>query len=200
MPRNVDHDERRREILEATVRVLAKRGIRGLSFRAIARELGGSTTLVTHYFGSQADLLQGVADSFAAEIEAEIVERLEAIDDPHERLLILLEWLVPATEEALLQEKARITVLADRLTGEEVDQGFELWEVRVRALLRTHLRQLVPAAEVDLRVDMLRVLTNGLTLSAVEHPEVWTRERLIVAIKKAIEDMGLDRSAAAFRG
>lgn len=191
MPRHVDHDQRRREILEATWRVLGERGVKGLSFRAIANELGGSTTLVTHYFDSQADLIQELAVYFSTAADAEIAELEEGAGTPYERLLILLEWLVPSTEDGVVQERARIVLLADRLAGEDLSENFEVWETKTRELLRNHLEEMVSTEELELRVEMLRVLTNGLTLSAIEHPELWPGDRQLAIIRQAVADMGL---------
>ena len=63
MPRFVDHDVRKRDIVRATLEVLAESGTGGLSFRAVAARLGGSTTLVTHYFPNQDALLAEVASA-----------------------------------------------------------------------------------------------------------------------------------------
>ena len=57
MPKIVDHAERREEILEATRRVILKRGLDGVTMRNIAAEVGKSTGLVNHYFEDKSGLL-----------------------------------------------------------------------------------------------------------------------------------------------
>ncbi len=58
MPVTVDHDVRRREVAEAVWRVLADTGFAGLSLRAVAKEMGATTGLLTHYFRSKRELVQ----------------------------------------------------------------------------------------------------------------------------------------------
>ncbi|MDL4775394.1 TetR/AcrR family transcriptional regulator [Actinomadura xylanilytica] len=53
MPRQVDHDERRRLIGEAVLRVAAERGLEAASMREVATEAGVSVGLVQHYFASK---------------------------------------------------------------------------------------------------------------------------------------------------
>lgn len=191
MPRYVDHDERRRQIVEATNRVVSEEGLRGLTFRAVAERLGGSTTLVTHYFASQEELLHGLATSLTESWTAELEELEVESDDPFERLMILLEWLIPIDDEGRMQERARINLLAERILGAEMRFMFDTWEDRMRDFIREHLRDLVPDDELELRVDTLRVVTNGLTLSAIEHPERWPAERMLEVLRRLVADIGL---------
>ena len=58
MPVTVDHDVRRREVAEAVWRVLADTGFAGLSLRAVAKEMGATTGLLTHYFRSKRELVR----------------------------------------------------------------------------------------------------------------------------------------------
>jgi len=65
MPKIVDWDARRDEILAATWRVIARDGIARATIRAIAREAGCSRGILAHYFDDKADILGlhlGVAD------------------------------------------------------------------------------------------------------------------------------------------
>ena len=57
MPKIVDWDERRDEILSATWRVIARDGIAGATIRAIAREANCSRGILGHYFDDKADIL-----------------------------------------------------------------------------------------------------------------------------------------------
>src|SRR6185503_18200190 len=58
MPVTVDREVRRREVAEAVWRVLAETGFAGLSLRAVAREMGATTGLLTHYFRSKRELVR----------------------------------------------------------------------------------------------------------------------------------------------
>lgn len=57
MPLIVDHDARRREVAHIAARLIAARGLEGVSVREIAREAGCSTAVVSHYFRSKRELL-----------------------------------------------------------------------------------------------------------------------------------------------
>lgn len=55
--RALHHGEGREALLRATVRVVAGRGLRGLTFRAVAEEAGVNNTLIAHHFGTRDKLL-----------------------------------------------------------------------------------------------------------------------------------------------
>ena len=48
----------RQAILDAVVRVVAQKGLRGLTFRSVASEAGVSPTLAAHYFGTRDELIK----------------------------------------------------------------------------------------------------------------------------------------------
>src|SRR5215216_8163389 len=52
------HGERREALLSAAMRVLDRDGMRGLTYRSVAREAGVSHGLVRHHFGSRDALIQ----------------------------------------------------------------------------------------------------------------------------------------------
>jgi AcrR family transcriptional regulator len=66
MARRVRHGEGREALLRATVHVVAREGLRGLTYRAVAEEAGVANTLVAHHFGTRDALLQAAME-WAAE-------------------------------------------------------------------------------------------------------------------------------------
>lgn len=57
MPKIVDHDQRRVELVDATWRIIARQGMEGATMRDIAVEAGFSNGALKPYFPTKADLL-----------------------------------------------------------------------------------------------------------------------------------------------
>ncbi|EID55493.1 TetR/AcrR family transcriptional regulator [Saccharomonospora xinjiangensis] len=57
MPRRVDHGERRKQIIDALLRVVGRDGLTSVTMRAVAAEAGMSLRLVQYYFDTKALLL-----------------------------------------------------------------------------------------------------------------------------------------------
>jgi AcrR family transcriptional regulator len=166
-----------------------------LSFRTVADRMGGSTTLVTHYFPTRQALLDALA-----EMVSEWPEELSALeagtDDPRVRLRLFLRWMVPHDADGHMTESGRINLIGERDAQLRTRHLFDTWDRRVRELLRDHVDGLVPGDRVEPTVDLLRTITNGLTLSAVEHPDKWPAERQFAVLDDALEVLGLMPSVA----
>ncbi|MGW9132454.1 TetR/AcrR family transcriptional regulator [Streptomyces sp. NPDC055681] len=186
MPRVVDSDARRQEILEAALVILAESGLHGLSFRSVAQRLGGSSTLVTHYYRSRRDMLVDLTSYTIAKGRAQLSAAEHEVEEPLARLRALLQWIVPDDPQSLLEERARLNLSQARDGDPDITHFFEEWEREVRQLLRSHLAPLVPASEIDAATDFLRALTNGLSLGMVEHPDTWTPQRQGDVIARAV--------------
>ncbi|WP_433519560.1 TetR/AcrR family transcriptional regulator [Nonomuraea sp. CA-143628] len=178
MPRYVDHQQRRKAIMDATLEILARGGTEGMSFRKIAERLGGSsTTVVTHYYRTQRELLDDLTARLTAQWEDDIRTIDAASQDPRERLRQLLIWFVPASEADVTTERARIQLLAHDHGDDVFRASFRRWDRMMREHLRRHLGALVPQDRVDGLVDLLRVFTGGVVLSVLEYPGEWPPER-----------------------
>lgn len=58
MPKFVDHSERRRQIAEAVLRIVAGSGVAGATLRRVAGEAGYPMSTVQHYFHTTQEMLQ----------------------------------------------------------------------------------------------------------------------------------------------
>jgi AcrR family transcriptional regulator len=66
MPKIVDHQTYRQELLEKAFALFAKRGYAAVTMRDIAKELKVSTGTLYHYFPTKEALFQGLMSSFPA--------------------------------------------------------------------------------------------------------------------------------------
>lgn len=74
MPKQVDHEQRRRQIAGALLRIAGTRGLHAAGMRDVAAEAGVSLRLVQYYFGSKEQLLlytaQYLAEQFGERVRA----------------------------------------------------------------------------------------------------------------------------------
>ncbi len=62
MARTVVYGEGRDLLISATVDIVAERGLRGLTFRALADHVGVNNSLIAHHFGTREALLRATLD------------------------------------------------------------------------------------------------------------------------------------------
>jgi AcrR family transcriptional regulator len=196
MPRQVDRDQRRREISAAAIKLLAERGPGALTLRELAREMGGSITLITHFYPNRSALLDGIVDQSIADFDGDLAA-LETDLAPANRLRVLLEWMLPLEEIGRREEVARIMLLGGKGSDLPVQRFFDAMESKMRSLLHDHLTPLLPTAQVDPTAEALRVFTNGIVLSAAEHPADWPAARQLAVLDRVLTAFGLDDVAEA---
>jgi TetR/AcrR family transcriptional regulator, fatty acid metabolism regulator protein len=77
----------RQQIVRAATTVLARDGLSGTSFGAIAREAGlSSTGMVSYHFADKDDLLVTVVDSLLSSLVADVTTAMTRVPGPAERL------------------------------------------------------------------------------------------------------------------
>ena len=191
MPKLVDHDQRREEVAEAAWRVIGRDGLEGATLREIAREAGFTTGVIQHYFRDRDELL-----AFAARLISEqAVERqgevLRAHPPGRERLIALLEILVPPGMRA-----ARVAVLLGFWARAATDPRHNAIYLKQYARLRALCREQVAAAiaagaiatgDVDDISDNLIAFGDGLCMRAGLDPERYPQARRRHLIEHALD-------------
>lgn len=88
-------DERRDDIVRATLRIVARKGFAGVTLREVATEVGVVHGLLRHYFASRDEL---VAAAFDAAVSIELASDRELLDglDP---VSALAGWLAATPED-----------------------------------------------------------------------------------------------------
>lgn len=196
MPRQVDRDQRRREISAAAIKLLAERGPAALTLRELGREMGGSITLITHFYPNRSALVDGIIDQSIADYDGDLAA-LESDLAPPDRLRVLLEWMLPLDEVGRREEIARIMLLGGKGSDLPVQRFFDAMESKMRSLLHDHLTPLLPEEQVQATAEALRVFTNGVVLSAAEHPADWPATRQLAVLDRVLAAFGLNEVAEA---
>jgi len=103
MPKRVDHNERRREIIEALMRITVRGGLSAASFREVAAEAGVSVRLVQYYFGTKADLMHAANRYVLQRMGARIAQRVASLGadaPPRDIVLAVVNTFLPNDDES----------------------------------------------------------------------------------------------------
>jgi AcrR family transcriptional regulator len=176
VPKIVDHEQRRWELVRAVWTVIRERGVQGASVRAVARQAGWSPSSVQYYFSTQAELLL-----FALKAISEAAElRLAAPDlpsDPRDRALAQLELLLPTEPDSHVATEIWVAFLSlvriDPQAGELNTETHARLTHLCRELLEAMAGagQIAPDADLDLETRLLQALFDGIALHAVTVPD-----------------------------
>ena len=175
MPKQVDHEARRRELAAAVWRVVAARGLPAATIRDVAAEAGWSTGALRHYFATKEDL-QVFAFQLAGERAA---ARISA--RPGAPLLELLEQVLPLDDERLQEVRVWFAFVGEasanpRLQA-ELGQAYD-WIV-------DWLASQLPHDTADRRTvaALLFAAVDGLAVQALASPTAMSPARQRAALR-----------------
>jgi AcrR family transcriptional regulator len=123
MPRLVDHEVRRAEIIDATWRLIARRGIDATTMREIAREMGMANGALTHYFPDKNAIIQAAFEYVFEATNDRIAARLgNAVG--LEALRVFCREVMPVDDVTLLEARVVIPFWQRALTDARMEAVF----------------------------------------------------------------------------
>jgi AcrR family transcriptional regulator len=175
MPKIVDWDARRDEILSATWRVIAREGISGATIRAIAREANCSPGILGHYFDDKADILGSALVLSHRRVGARMSAATAGLAGLEALRAVMIEAL-PLDAARDLEAQIEISFWGRALGNAKMRELQHTEFDRLCARLRGHLQeacdlgQLRADLDLDLATHQLVVLIDGLSAERVLYP------------------------------
>jgi AcrR family transcriptional regulator len=192
VPKIVDHQLRRQELLAATWRVIARTGIVGVTTREIAREAGVSTGVLAHYFADKEELLAAALRLSHQQVYARIRERTQGLLGLDAIRALMLEAL-PLDSERLLEAQIEINFLSLALGNSGLrdlqHEEFErFWDaLHYRVCEAQKLGHIPAGADPSDITHELVILVEGLSQEAVLYPSRTTPQRQCQTLNAILE-------------
>ena len=200
MPKIVDAEARRQDVVEAVLRIIAGDGLERASLRETAEEAGLAVGSVRHYFAGSEELL---AFSFASVVDR-IVRRLEASlpgvhaavpGTPAHRaaILTLLCGLLPLDGPRALEVCAwmafRNAARVRPFLAAEADRSHREVAVIVGTVIRALRPEDEPKENLVVEAERLLATLDGLCMHALLQPGWMTREMCIDVLEQHLDGM-----------
>jgi AcrR family transcriptional regulator len=188
MPKIVDHDERRRELLSAARRVIVRDGIDAATTRAIAKEAGYSNGVLAHYFADKDEILLSALRESHVRIRARLTRKVAGVTGLAALRELLLDNL-PLDADRTQESRLEVSFWSRSLASERLAEVQRAEAAELRAAVRELLGQARAAGELraddnlDDLTEHLLALVDGLSLHLLLYPGRLTRvdlERLML--------------------
>lgn len=186
MPRVVDVDVRRREIVEATIRLIARGGLEAATMRDIAAEAGWTTGVVNHYFADKRELLRS---TLTHSIRRRLASRGHAeVRAPAQRLRDELAAALPLDDEGRMHWLVTAAFLS-QAAGDAELAGVQRDAYRA---FRANVAELVVESDgVEMpvaleRAERLIASIDGVAMQAMFDGESWPAERQLGLLDAAL--------------
>jgi AcrR family transcriptional regulator len=181
MPKQVDHEARRRQITDAVCRITLAQGLGAATFRAVAAEAGVSVRLVQHYFGTKEGLLKTTQQHVGERSTERLMRWIEATDgSPRAVLEAFIKSFAPVDEETRVAMLMYVALYTESVVAAVQGDADAVRTTETDMMRSTILEQLQrgplapgvdPAAEAGLLTALLpglgQYLLNG-TMTADE--------------------------------
>lgn len=173
--------KRRQELLEATLRLLAREGSSAVTMRAVAREAGVPSTAPTYYFASKQELLLEVWRLHAEREAARVSRATTAVGSAESSSAVanqlacfVHESLGPSRESLL----AEVELLLETARQPELEELTRVWHQTLRERVRGTLAA-AGSAHADLDARLVLAVMAGLELDNVGAADKATVQELV---------------------
>ena len=182
--------ERRARVLDATLRLLAREGPRGVTHRAVAAEAGTSLRATTYYFASRQQLLtealQHYADRAIERFDALRVPLSGDVDFVELAAAMLAQTVLSDLEEDRAGLVAEYELVLEIGRNQTLESTYRAWQDRLLALLAAYAEQFgSPDPQADARLVLATL--RGLEIEALANPSAPpTHEQLAATFRRLL--------------
>lgn len=177
MPKKIDRDERRRELVQASWDVLCTDGLEGVSLRRVADAADCTTGRIAHYFEGRDELLVASLRMANTQAAARMREIADCEDDPLKRLRAVLLESLPLDARRLKEWQVWLSFWAATIGNKDLagenQKRYREW----RTALSSALEPLAPMKEIDVLAERLVTLVDGLGVGVTLNPTKEMRAR-----------------------
>lgn len=169
MPKLVDHDARRRSIVAATWRVIARRGLDGVNMRDIAAEAGYSNGAVGYYFAGKDEILRMSFEHVLHETNDRIRASIQGLTGAR-ALRCMCREIMPMASETRLEARIAIALwqraLNDAELAEVNNAALDRWGLQMTRFWQDAIDDgELPEVDVRAHVAVLITMLVGLQVT-----------------------------------
>lgn len=173
VPKVVDADARRREIIEAVWRIVVRDGVEAASLRRVADEAGLAIGSVRHYFSSHEELLVAAAQAMVDRLTERLETHVARASTTDRRSLVtdLFEELLPLDGRRRDEVAVWFAFLAAARTNPALSEQARELHRGTRKLARIFLSR-TPLGADETEVEYLCAVIDGLAMTGVLQPRL----------------------------
>lgn len=183
MPKLVDHEARRRAIVAATWRVIARRGLDGVNMRDIAAEAGYSNGSVGYYFAGKDEVLRTAFEHVLHATNDRIRISVEGLTGAH-ALRAMCREIMPMASETRLEARIAIALWQRALNDPDLagvnNEALDSWVRQMTQYWQGAIADgELPDVEVRTRVTVLVTMLVGVQVTvALGHSSAGSQEQM----------------------
>jgi AcrR family transcriptional regulator len=179
MPKVIDHDQRRNDIIDVTWNLIVKGGFDAATMREIASEAGFANGALKHYFPGKDEIMQGTWDRALAGM-AEHVDQAVGATRGIAALRAVVVATAPLDDEAVTAGRVLLAFWERAVSNDELHRVYRAHLTSWRNGLATYIAQgredgdITTSVGDDRLVDEIVLMNVGATIMRVIAPDLST--------------------------
>lgn len=174
MPRIIDHDQRRREIIDVALELIVEGGFDAATMRSIAARAGFANGALKRYFASKEEMVVATFDSILAEM-AKRISAEELRSDPVEDLRAYILAPMPLDDYRIRGARVLLALWEYSQVNRDLQARYlahlQMWREQLEVRIRRALGDDVPADSVDGLEHEVVTMTIGANIACLLLPQ-----------------------------
>lgn len=158
---------RRRQLIDATLKVIEENGFQGATIGKIAKASDLSVGIVSHYFGSKQGLLEATMRHLLSSLQQDVLQAMNSRPyDSRERLLAIIDANFTGVQTDPQSAKTWLAFWTQAMHSPDLMRLQRINERRLLSNLLFYLRPLMPAKHVRSTAQTIAAMIDGFWLRA----------------------------------
>ncbi|MEM9038402.1 MAG: TetR/AcrR family transcriptional regulator [Actinomycetota bacterium] len=183
MPKIVDRDQKRVELLDAAVDAIAERGLDGVKLADIAACAGVTTGAIGHYFRDKNDVLVAALEHLSAQLRS---DGGSAMTYFHGDLGLFL----PTSDAARRLWRVWLAYCGVAPSSPDLLDAYRRFYSAIEGDIADHLRAR-GVGDADQLAGTIVAAVDGIGLCATVAPDLWPDERQIETIRTLLDSLAV---------
>ena len=183
MPKIVDRDQKRVELLDAAVDAIAERGLDGVKLADIAACAGVTTGAIGHYFRDKNDVLVAALEHLSAQLRS---DGGSAMTYFHGDLGLFL----PTTDTARRLWRVWLAYCGAAPSSADLLDAYRRFYSSIESDIADHLR-VRGVGDAEHLAGTIVAAVDGIGLCATVAPDLWPEERQIATIRTVLDSLAV---------
>ncbi|WP_020502058.1 TetR/AcrR family transcriptional regulator [Sciscionella marina] len=195
MPKLVDHEAKRREIVHAVLRITKRGGLHTATMREIAAEAGQANGGIAHYFRNKEELLVAAFEHIFSETNRRAYAAIGEAEGLTAVRRLCLE-IMPLDEQRIAEARIAVSFWGRAVHDTEMsalqDADMRAWRAQLHSYLASARDNGEVRADVELQpvVDELLATTMGFQANVLMNPEATTPQRQTAVLDAILARLG----------
>lgn len=189
MPKVVDHQQRRSEVVEAAVDAIAECGLDGVTLKDIAGRVGATTGTIGHYFRNKDEVLAATLDHLLQRLLGEDAEEMTFVEGG-------LGLYLPLGRDARRYWKVWVAYCGAAPTSPPLLAAYERFYACVEARMVEHLTHCGVEDPDDVAGAVIAAV-DGIGLCATVAPERWPDSRQVKVMRRILDGVAREITEGA---